>query len=228
MTQRHLRVASLVPARNEADRIADTVAALRSIPSVTEVVVVDDGSTDGTAVAAAAAGARVVVAPRNRGKGGALEGALDRLSPADVYLFADGDLGATAAALGPVLEAVLRGTADLAVAVLPPPLSGGFGLVKRVARWAIGAASGMRPREPISGQRAVTREVLEACRPLARGFGVEAAMTADAVRMGFRVIEVPAALEHRFTGRDLAGFRHRGRQGADILRAILPRLLRVR
>jgi hypothetical protein len=64
---------------------------------------------------------------------------------------------------------------------------------------------------------------MRACLPLARGFGVEAGMLADAARLGFRVVEVPAAITHRFTRRDPAGFLHRGRQGADILRALVPR-----
>jgi hypothetical protein len=222
------RVLAIVAARDEADRVADTVAGLRSLGSMGEVVVVVDGSRDGTAEVAAAAGARVLVRDRGVGKGGALEAAVELSPPADVYLFADGDLGTSAEHLGPVLRAVLDGDADLAVAILPLPPRGGFGLVKRAARGLIRAISGFDAAEPLSGQRAIRREALEGCRPLAGGFGVEVGMTADAARLGFRVVEVPAALEHRFTGRDLAGFRHRARQGRDVVRAALPRLLRVR
>src|SRR5439155_645482 len=46
----------------------------------------------------------------------------------------------------------------------------------------------------------------------------------DAVRTGARVLEMPVAMEHRHTGRHLAGFRHRGGQGLDIARALWPRL----
>jgi len=46
--------------------------------------------------------------------------------------------------------------------------------------------------------------------------------------MGFRVVEIPAALEHRYTHRDLAGFVHRGRQGVDAARAAVPRALALR
>jgi hypothetical protein len=52
-------------------------------------------------------------------------------------------------------------------------------------------------------------------------------MTIDAVRAGLRVLEVPIdGLEHRPTYRNLRGFLHRGRQGWDIAKAVLPRMLR--
>jgi glycosyltransferase involved in cell wall biosynthesis len=217
-----------VAARNEADRIGATVSALRTFPELDEVVVVDDASADGTGSVALAAGATVIRVRRRVGKGGAVEGALRRVAPADVWLFADGDLGETASALRPVLSEVLDGRADLAVVVLPPPQEGGFGLVKRSARRAIRLSCGLNTTEPLSGQRAITRQALEACRPLSGGFGMETGMTIDAVRGGFRVVEVPADLTHRTSRRDVRGFAHRGRQGVDVLFAVLPRALGLR
>jgi hypothetical protein len=224
------RVVALVAARDEADRIGETVTALRALEPVAEVVVVDDGSRDETAPRSLAAGATVLRLDRPRGKGRALEGALTRLRDraADVWLLADGDLATTAASLDAVLVPVLAGEADLAIATFPPGQGGGFGLVKRAARHAIRLGSGLDVREPLSGQRALTAQALEAVRPLARGFGVETAMTIDAVRAGLRVLEVPAELGHRPTHRDVRGFAHRGRQGWDILRAALPRMLGLR
>jgi glycosyltransferase involved in cell wall biosynthesis len=224
------RVVALVAARDEGDRIGETVTALLALDPVTEVVVVDDGSRDETAPRSLAAGATVLRLDRARGKGRALEGALARLRDraADVWLLADGDLAETAASLDAVLAPVLAGEADLAIATFPPAEAGGFGLVKRAARHAIRLGSGLDVREPLSGQRALTAEALDAVRPLARGFGVETAMTIDAVRAGLRVLEVPAELGHRPTFRDVRGFAHRGRQGWDILRAALPRMLGLR
>jgi hypothetical protein len=142
-------------------------------------------------------------------------------------LLADGDLGATAAGLVRLVEVVSSGGADLAIAVLPPARAGGFGLVKRTAAHLIRGQSGFRASEPLSGQRALTARAMQAVRPLAQGFGVETAMTIDAVRAGLRVLEVPIdGLEHRPTYRNLRGFLHRGRQGWDIAKAVLPRMLR--
>jgi hypothetical protein len=220
------RVVAIVPARNEEARVGDTVAALE--PLADEVVVVDDGSEDATTPRALAAGATVLRIPARAGKGAAIEGALRRLPPADVWLLADADLGASAAGLRTLLDHVLGGGADLAIAVLPRQPGGGFGIVKRLAGRAIRALAGLRVREPLSGQRAVTAPCLAACRPLARGFGLETAMTIDAVRAGYRVEEVEVdGLGHRPTGRGLGGFAHRARQGMDIARAVLGRVVRL-
>jgi glycosyltransferase involved in cell wall biosynthesis len=217
------RVRAVVAARDEADLIADTVRALRAI--VADVVVVDDGSVDATAEVARSAGVTVLRRGRAGGKGGAVEHALRSLPAADVWLLADGDLGASATCLREVLEPVLRGETDLAVAVFPPGPGGGFGLVKRAARRCVRWLGGIDVREPLSGQRAITADALERVRPLARGFGLETAMTIDAARAGLRILEVPVPVSHRPTFRDPRGFAHRGRQGWEIVRAVAPRAL---
>ena len=228
MTPEHPRVVALIAARDEEATIGRTVQAISRSRAV-EVVVVDDGSSDGTAAEALAAGATVLRIPGGIGKGGAMEGALRRLAPADVWLFADADLGGSAEGLRVVVDVVTQGRADLAVALLPPQEGGGLGTVRRAAAAAIRRLSGFEAQQPLSGQRAISAECLAAVRPLAGGFGVETAMTIDAVRAGFRVVEVPVAgLTHRATGRTWRGFAHRGRQGAQIARAALARVTRLR
>jgi hypothetical protein len=93
----------------------------------------------------------------------------------------------------------------------------------------IGRLTGSEPREPLSGQRALSAAALATVRPLAPGFGLETAMTIDAVRAGLRVVEIPIdGLSHRATGRGARGFAHRARQGLDILAAVATRVLRHR
>jgi glycosyltransferase involved in cell wall biosynthesis len=222
------QILAIVTAHDEADRVGATVEAIRSLPEVDAVVVVDDGSSDATAALAQAAGARVLVSPRRRGKGKALERALNMFS-ADVYLLLDADLGASAKEAVSLLEPVIAGEADMTVGVLPRQRAhGGFRIVKRMVGMLIRGLSGFRAAEPMSGQRALSREAVTVVRPLAAGFGVELGITVDAVRAGLRVLEVAVEMDHVPTGRDIQGFLHRLRQGLDHLRAALPRAVGLR
>jgi hypothetical protein len=225
MSDRAPHVVALVPAFDEEGTVGQTVRTLRALAGIDAVFVVADGCTDRTVEEALAAGARVLRSARRMGKGGAVEAALALAPAADVYVLVDADVGDTASPVSALIEAVLRDEADLAVGLLPPMDGGGFGLVKGFARLSIRLLTGRRTAEPLSGQRAVAARCLEACRPLAGGFGLETAMTIDALRAGFRVMEVPVAMRHRPTGRTVAGFLHRGRQGLDILRATAERAL---
>jgi glycosyltransferase involved in cell wall biosynthesis len=221
------RTAAIVAARNEADRIALTVAALRAELPEAAIYVADDASTDGTADAALAAGAVVIGRRRPHGKGAnvtaAAEAALSVEPPPAAVLLCDGDLGDSAGRLVRLLEAVDAGECDLAVAAFSRRAGGGLGIALAFARGAIRRLCGLETAAPISGQRAMRTEVLRATLPFASGYGMEIGMTVDAVRAGYRLREYELDLEHRATGRDLGGFLHRGRQLADFARAYLVR-----
>jgi hypothetical protein len=210
VTERGLTV--LVPARDEEERIERTVAALREAFPEAEVVVADDGSRDGTADAALAAGARVVRLPR-RGKGQALTLAERQCRPGPLLL-CDADLAGD-------LRPLVAAGADVAVARFARRVGGGLGLAKGVARALIERRAGRRLEEPLSGQRALSERARDGLFPVAAGFGVETRMTIDAFRAGLDVVELELDLEHRATGRDVAGFVHRGRQVRDLLLATL-------
>lgn len=233
----------LVAARNEADRIAATLGALRaSLPSA-HIVVADDGSDDGTAELAMIAGAEVIRRGRPHGKGANMTAAAYAVMPlagpplapgADpvgsgspdrgpVFLLCDGDLGQCAGELRQLVEAVAGGECELAVAAFALRVGGGFGIALRFARWAIRRRTGVSSGAPISGQRALSSAAFREAVPFAPGYGMEIGITVDAVRAGFRLREYELELEHRATGRSLAGFVHRGRQLRDFLRVYLFR-----
>jgi glycosyltransferase involved in cell wall biosynthesis len=213
----------IVTARNEADRLGATLAALAAAFPDAPLWVADDGSSDATAAIARAAGEQPI------GKGGAAtlaaREALARLQPDDeaVALLCDGDLAESAARLGPLVEAVRNDAADLAVACFAQRQGGGLGLAVGFARWAIRRRCGLVLRAPISGQRALRVRVLCQVLPFAGGFGMEIGMTIDAARRGYRVGEIPLDLRHRATGATPAGFAHRGRQLVDFVRAYRAR-----
>jgi hypothetical protein len=223
-----VKVVALIPARDEAARIAATVTAARAVPGVARVFVVDDASSDGTGEIALAAGAEVLRLHRNAGKGAALDEGLARVrDDADVLLLLDGDLGESASHATLLLEPVLAGRADMTVATFPrPQIKAGFGLVKGLARWGIRTLGGRAGRAfaataPLSGQRAMTRACWERVTPFAFGYGVEVALTVRALRAGLRVVEVETAMTHDATGRDAAGFLHRGRQFVHVAFALV-------
>jgi glycosyltransferase involved in cell wall biosynthesis len=220
-------LAVIVAAREEADRIGKTLAALRDALPRAALWVADDASTDGTAEAAMAAGAQVVSRGRPHGKGAnmtaAAEAVLSAEAGPELVLLCDGDLGASAASLATLVAAVERDECDLAVAAFSRRVGGGFGVALGFARWAIRRCCGQQTSAPISGQRAMRVEVLRAALPFARGYGMEMGMTIDAVRAGFRLREYELELSHRATGRSPAGFLHRGRQLVDFSRAYLSR-----
>jgi len=221
-------LAAIVAARNEADRIGETVRALRGAFPGARIWVADDASEDGTAEAALAAGAEVVSRGRPHGKGAnvtaAAEAALGVEAPPRLVLLCDGDLGASAARLAPLVEAVRRGECDLAVAAFARRVGGGFGLALGFARWAIRRRCGLETGAPISGQRAMRAEVLRAALPFAPAYGMEIGMTIDAVRAGYALREYEIDLEHRATGRSFAGFAHRARQLRDFARVYRSRV----
>ncbi|MGW4791658.1 glycosyltransferase [Nonomuraea sp. NPDC004297] len=222
--------AVIIPAVNEADRIAATVEAAAALPGVDLVVVVDDGSTDQTGRVARAAGARVVRHSRNRGKAAAMETGAEavRLFDEDTaprhLLFLDADLGSTAQAAAPLIEPVRAGEADMTIAVFATRVKlGGHGLVVRLSKEGIRRATGFDPVQPLNGQRCLTRKAFEAARPLAHGFGVETALTIDLLRRRFRVLEVEVDMAHRATGTDLRAQLHRARQLRDVALALAVR-----
>lgn len=227
------RVAVVIPAKDEADRIAQTVRSCRAIPNVDLLVVVDDGSEDDTAGAARAAGATVVRHSVNRGKASAMETGAKVVAmrdseegPKRLLLFLDADLGESAAACGPLVDAVVNGDVDCAIAALPRQAgAGGHGFVTGLARRGIEKATGWSPAQPLSGQRCLKPEAFFSCMPLAHGWGVETGMTIDLLVLGFSVQEVPCDLQHRATGNDLSGYLHRLGQYRDVWLAIWHRKL---
>jgi glycosyltransferase involved in cell wall biosynthesis len=216
----------IVAARNEADRITTTLDALAGTFPGAAIWVADDASDDDTATLALAHGARLVSRGRPHGKGANVTAAAEALlsEPApEIVLLCDADLGPSAARLGPLVDAVRDGRADLTIAAFARRIGGGLGIAVGFSRWAVERRVGLRLAAPISGQRAMRAETLRALLPFAPGYGLETAMDIDAARAGYRIEEIELDLEHRATGRSLGGFIHRGRQLRDFLRVYWAR-----
>jgi Glycosyl transferase family 2 len=226
-------VAVVIPAKDESERIRDTVTAASGLPDVSLVLVVDDGSRDGTFPAAELAGATVMRHARTRGKAAAMETGAEAVRLLDQHdgrdrprhlLFLDADLGTSASFAGPLTRPVVAGRADMTIAAFSSTVKlGGHGMVVGLSGAGIRRAIGWAPAQPLNGQRCLTRAAFEAARPLAAGFGVETALTIDLARRGLRIIEVEVPLTHRATGTDLRSQLHRARQLSDVARALATR-----
>ncbi len=219
--------AAIVAAHNEAGTIGATLEALAQTIPGEHLYVADDGSIDHTAAVAEEHGAEIVGRFEPLGKGGnvtaAAEVVLRNVDDDATILLCDGDLGASAAELVKLVEAVESGECDLAIAKFARREGGGFGIAVGYAREKIEELCGFRADAPISGQRAMKASTLRELLPFADGWGMEMAMTVDAVRAGRRVKEIELPLSHRATGRSLGGFLHRGRQRREFGRVYRAR-----
>ena len=215
---RDAAVAVLIPALDEEGSVG---AVVRALPAalVREVVVVDNGSRDGTAAAARAAGAAVVTETR-RGYGAACLRGLDALrrDPPPIVAFIDADLSDDPAELARVLAPILDGRADLVIGsrVLGEHERGALSPVQELgnalATRLIAACFGVRFTD-LGPLRAIRWPALESLRMSDRDYGWTVEMQVKAAKRGLRCLEVPVRYRRR-VGRSKISGTLRGAVGA--------------
>ena len=206
---RELRRIAIVPALNEEHSIGRVIDELRAFDPGLDVVVVDDGSVDGTSRVAAAKGARVLRLPFNLGIGGAVQTgfryAFER--GYDVAVRVDGDGQHDPAQLGRVLEPVLSGDADIAVGsrFASEGVSGYRSSRPRrigilLLAWIVSRIVGRRVTDTTSGFQALNREGIAL---FARDYPhdyPEVEATVMVFRHRLRLLEVPVSMREREHG----------------------------
>jgi glycosyltransferase involved in cell wall biosynthesis len=180
-------VTVLIPAFNEADSIGPVLAALRAAAAWQEILVVDDGSNDGTAELARAAGARVISHPYNKGNGAAVKSGI-RAAAGECILIMDGD-GQHSAADALRLVGWL-GTYDLVVGARST--DGQASTPRRLGNHALNWLASYLTGRPIpdltSGMRAVRASCLrEFLHLLPNGFSTPTTTTLACVKAGYSV-----------------------------------------
>lgn len=217
-------VTVLVAAYNEAPVISCVVrSALQAVPS-SEVLVVDDGSTDGTAQTAAAAGARVLQLPANGGKGSALRQGLSE-AQGEVIVLIDGDGQDDPAEIPRLLEALVP-EVDL---VIGSRFIGHFepGAITPVNRWGnrfltsvINLLFSTALTDTQAGFKALRADTLQRIKLSASRFDIEVDLLLGVLRAGGRIVEIPV---HRAPRKHGESRLNSLLDGARILRRIVVR-----
>lgn len=216
------QVSIIIPTYNEELRIGNTLSSLRNEAWIREVIVVDDGSKDETISVAKKWTRHVIKLPHNLGKARAIAMGCQYAS-SSILLFLDADLEHSAVLAKGLVQPIWLEEADMTIAIFPSTVSGGFGMVKSFASWGIHQKTGRRLLAPLCGQRAIKKDVLEACYQGDRGFGIEVGLAVDCLRAGYKVQEVEVGFTHRETGRRVSGFYHRMKQGVSVCQALISR-----
>lgn len=201
------QVTAIVPALDEERAIGLVVADL--LPLADEVIVVDNGSRDGTAAAAAAAGARVVAEPR-RGYGQACLAGIAAAPAADVIVFVDGDRSDHPEQLPALLAPIRSGAADLVIGSrrLGRAAAGSHPwhavLGTRLCVGLMNALVGTRATD-LGPFRAITAAALASLDMRDRDYGWTVEMQVKARRAGLRVVEVPVDYRPRIGKSKVSG-----------------------
>jgi glycosyltransferase involved in cell wall biosynthesis len=201
------RCLAIVPAFQERDAIAQVIADIRAQAPV-EIVVIDDGSGDGTAAAAVHAGARVITLPFNLGIGSAVQTGymVAQAGDFDVAIQVDGDGQHPAAEISRLVRALDESGADLAIGSrflgerrYRPTWGRRLGI--SVFARVVSAICRVRVTDSTSGFRAANRRAIALFAAAYPHDYPEVEAVILAHRAGLRIVEVPVQMRERQGGR---------------------------
>lgn len=216
---------AIVPAFNEGENIEDTINSLKQIDGITEIITVNDGSTDNTIdVLKKIENIKIINNSINKGKGHAIKSALPYVSNKYVLLV-DADLKNSALEMRKLVNNTNKVSCNMLVAIYPKPLKkGGFGLVKILSRKSLYLLTNKSSESVLSGQRLIYTDFLKKIN-LPEDFGVEFKITLEALRNNINIIDIITNIRHRETGRNLKDFLHRGKQFTNILKVVIREMI---
>lgn len=171
-----MKVSVVIPAYNESRQIENVIKTAEGCHLISEVIVVDDGSTDKTAEIAIAVKAKVIRFEINRGKGAAMERGM-KIAKGEIVLFLDADLvGLKKVHLESLIKPVLNSGADMTIADF------------RGGNWITFLGQTLSPA--ISGQRAIIKQKFENLNLEKVGYGAELALNKYAKKNRLKVKRV--------------------------------------
>ena len=227
MTQeRDVAIIALIPAYNEEKSIGRVVEDTRRY--VQNVVVVDDGSTDGTGKAAISAGATVLTHERNRGYGSALATGFTyfRNNGAGVMVVLDGDGQHDPGQIPQLIAPIIEGKADIVIGSrfmdgeqksrMPTYRRFGIGVVNKA--WRFASSDSMTDTQ--CGFRAYSRHAIDGIRIMEAGMSASLEVLDQASDNNLKVVEVPVSV--RYGGNTSS--MEPGKHGMELINYILKKL----
>ncbi len=196
-------VSIIIPALNEAESIGRVVGEM-PWDRIGECIVVDNGSTDGTAEIAAAAGARVIASARGYGAA-CLAGSLAARAESSILVYMDGDGSDLIAGLPALLGPIERGEADFVIGSRllgtrePGSMLGSQVFAGRLVGTLVKLTSGFRYTD-MGPFRAIRRSSLEALGMAELTYGWNLEMQIRAIQKGLRILEIPVDYRKRIGG----------------------------
>jgi glycosyltransferase involved in cell wall biosynthesis len=198
-------VSIIIPAFNEIGTIDKIVNAIRSLPVHKQIVVVDDGSTDGTreyiAKLVNLSGIDVCLHDRNSGKGAAIQSGIQR-AIGDIVIVQDADLEYEPSDIMQVIEPIVKGDVDVVYGsrYLANPEQDGSAFHRfgnKVLTGLSNLASGQQLTDMETCYKAFRRELIQSITIEQKRFGFEPEITAKLARRKIRILEVPIQYKPR-------------------------------
>ncbi len=200
-----LTVSIVVPVYNERATILDVLARLKALPIRTEIIVVDDCSSDGTRgwleTIKGASGLQLILKDQNEGKGAALRSGF-AVATGEIIVVQDADLEYDPADILQVIKPVVTGEADVAYGSRfladehqDPSLF--HRMVNRVLTGMSNAFTGLRLTDMETCHKAFRRGVIRSMKLQQNRFGFEPEVTAKIARRRFRISEIPVSYSAR-------------------------------
>lgn len=195
-----MKLSIIMPVYNEKDTILEILHQVQAVDLPKEIIVVDDGSTDGTREVLRGEDNEetvVVYHDKNQGKGAAIRTALKKVT-GEVVIFQDADLEYDPGDYGKLLQPILEGKSKVVYGVRT--LRGQDALRQwgnRFLTWVTNLLYGVRLQDMETCYKMVSREVIDQFTVKANRFDIEPEITAKILKRGYRIYEVPISYTPR-------------------------------